>query len=122
MRNIVLDDEAHKERREIDAHHWIDQIEPVGSRPIELTGEQHHNLIDDPVQGIGSNSGEEAHDECEDDHEHPLADVLHAPFVQALQHRWLSVYRCLAVHFLIIVTSPFSFSLMMAEGLWGLCS
>ena len=61
MGNIVLDNVTHKEGGEIDTHHGIDQVEPVGPRLLERTGQEHHNLVDDPMQGEGCHCGEETH-------------------------------------------------------------
>ena len=92
MRDIVLDDIAHEERRQIDTHHRIDQIEPVGTSTVELAGEQHHDLIDHRVKDEGSHSGKETHYQREDDHEHLLADMLLSPLMQPMKHRWFLFY------------------------------
>ena len=61
--DIVLDNISHEERREIDAYDRINQIEPVIGGSIERTGQQRHDLVDDPVEGIGGNSREKTHEE-----------------------------------------------------------
>ena len=85
MRDVILDDIAHKKRCQVDTHHGIYQIEPVGSRMVKGAGEQLHNLVDNPMEHKCSHRGEETDNQREDDHEHPLADVLHPPFMQALE-------------------------------------
>ena len=72
MGDIILDDIAYEQRSEIDAYDGINQIEPVGTRTAEVTGQHIHNLIDDPVEYKSSYCGEEADNQCEDDHEHLL--------------------------------------------------
>ena len=111
--NIVYARPA-KGRSQVDTHNGINQIEPVGTCTVERARQKLYNLVDDPMEE-GSYSSKETHDECEDDHERPLTDMLHPPLMQPLKHRRS---RCCHVfhYFLIIVTSPFSFNLMMADG------
>ena len=45
------------------------------------------SLVDNPMEEEGSHGSKEAHDEGEDNHECPLAHVLHPPLMQPLQHR-----------------------------------
>ena len=85
MRDIVLDDIAHEQGGEIDAHHGIDQIEPVGTSAVEVTGEHKYYLIDDPMEHEGGYGSKEADNQREDDHEHLLADMLHPPLMQPLK-------------------------------------
>ena len=87
MGDIILDDIAYKEGCQIDTHDWINQIQPVGTRPVEGTGEQQHNLVDDPMQREGCNSCEETHDKGQRQEKHPVAHVLYTPFMKTLQHR-----------------------------------
>ena len=85
MRDIVLDDIPHKERCQVDTHDRIDQIEPVGPGLLEGAGEEHHNLIDNPVEGESCHCREETNEQGQDENEHPVADMLHAPLMQALE-------------------------------------
>ena len=81
MGDIILDNITHKERCQVDAHYGIDQVEPVGPGLLERTGEEHHNLIDDPMKREGCHSRKETNQQCQDKDKHPVADVFHAPFV-----------------------------------------
>ena len=94
MRDVILYDIAYKQRREIDTHNGVNQIEPVGATLVERAGEQRYNLVDNPVQHKGSHGGEKAHKQGEDNHKHPLAHVLHAPVVQPLQPLRSSICYC----------------------------
>ena len=85
MRDIILDDVTYKERCQVDTHHRIDQVEPVGPGLLERAGEEHHDLIDDPMKREGCHSRKETHEQCQDEDEHPVADMRHTPFVQAMQ-------------------------------------
>ena len=85
MGDIILNYIAHEQRSEIDAYDGIYQIEPVGPRTTEVTGQHIHNLIDDPVEYESCYRGEEADNQCEDDHEHLLTDMLHPQLMQSLE-------------------------------------
>ena len=87
MGDIILDDITHEERRQVNTHHRINQIEPVGTSPVERTGEQQDNLVDNPMKRECSDSSEETHDESKRQEEHSVAHMCHSPFMKALQHR-----------------------------------
>ena len=94
--DIILDDITHEQRGEVDTDDGIDKIEPVGTRRLEATRQQHHYLVDDPVEREGCHSRKETHQQREDEHEHPLADVFDTPRVQTFKEsRFRRRYCCL---------------------------
>ena len=107
MGDIVFDDIAHKQRRQIDTYDRIDQIEPVGTCAVERTGKQQHDLVDDPMEDESSHCRKEANNQSENDHEHLLADMLHPPLVQPLEPYWPSIVYC-SFHLLFPYHSNFS--------------
>ena len=84
MRDIVLDDVAHEERRQVDADDGIDEKKPVDAGVVEACGEKNLYLTDDPVKHEGCNSGKKAHDKTEQERELLVSDVLFAPLQEAL--------------------------------------
>ena len=81
VRDIILDDISDEQRRQVDTHDRIDQIKPVGACAIELACKQQYDLIDDPMEHKSSHGRKEADKQSENDHEHLLADMLHAPLM-----------------------------------------
>ena len=85
MGDIILNDVTDKEGSEIDTHHRINQIEPVGPGLLERAGEKQNNLVDNPMEGESSDGGEEANKQCQDENKHPVADMLHPPLMQTMK-------------------------------------
>ena len=78
---------AHEERRQVDTYDWVDQVEPVGVRPLELAGQQGYYLVDDAVQHESGYGSKEADAERQYQQQHFLADMLLAPCVQTGKDR-----------------------------------
>ena len=103
MRDVILDDISYEERRQIDTHNRINQIEPVGMTLFEWAREQQDYLVDDPMEEEGSHSGKKAHQQGENNHKRLLADMLHSPLMQPLQPLRSPIRYC-RLHFFIFGT------------------
>ena len=113
---------SYKQGSQIDTDYRIQQIQPVDGRDIEVGHEQFPDLINDPVEHIGSHCREEAHEETKQKGELLIGNMLLTPLQETLQGRVMTDIGMLICHFLIIVTTPSRVSLMMLDGVWGLCS
>ena len=76
VRDVVLDDVAHEERGEVDADDGVHQVEPVVGVGGEVSRQQRHYLVDQPVQHRCRHSCQHAHHECQQQEEHLVADML----------------------------------------------
>ena len=63
MRDVVLDDVAHEERRQVDADDGVHQVEPVVGVGGEVARQQRHYLVDQPVQHRRCHRCQHAHQE-----------------------------------------------------------
>ena len=65
MRDIVFHHIAHEQRGEIDTDDGVDKVQPVERRVVEPRGQQHLNLLDDPVQHVGRHRCQQSDDQCQ---------------------------------------------------------
>ena len=65
MRDIVFHHIAHEQRGEIDTDDGVDKVQPVERRVVEPRGQQHLNLLDDPVQHVGRHCCQQSDDQCQ---------------------------------------------------------
>ena len=95
MPDVVAHDVADKESRQEDAHHGIEQVEPVRLCGIEVLGQERLNLMNEHLQYPRGKRREDAHQETQQEDETLFTDVLLAPTDELLKERKLS---CACVH------------------------
>ena len=78
---------SYEQGSQIDTDYRIQQIQPVDGRDIEVGHEQFPNLINDPVEHIGSHCREEAHEETKQKGELLIGNMLLTPLQETLQGR-----------------------------------
>ena len=83
MRNVVLHDITHEQHREENTDNGPHEIEPVDALDAETCRQQMLNLMNNPMQDKGGHSGEETHEETQQQRELPVADMLLAPFLES---------------------------------------
>ena len=76
---IVFHYISHEERREENTHNGINKVEPVGSCLVERACKQSPYLVDDSMKQQGGNGREETHEQSQEKHKSPLADMFLTP-------------------------------------------
>ena len=71
MADVVAHDVADEEGRQQDAHHGIDQEQPVAARHVEAGGEHRLDGMDEPLQHVGGDGGE--HTDQKTEHQDKLS-------------------------------------------------
>jgi hypothetical protein len=73
------------------------------------------------MQREGGNGSKQSHEETQDKRELPVGNVFLSPSQKLLSHRLPELFAYY-LYFRMTVTSPFSVSLMMLEGVCGFFS
>ena len=86
VRDVVLHQVFHEQRRKPDAHHGKQKVEPVDARHVEPRREQQLYLVDKQMQHVACHGCKKSHKQRQQQREVTVGDATAAPGNYLLQH------------------------------------